>query len=155
MEPILSWHSPEHNFNRKSADWYWILGAITLGAAFLAFYFHNFIFGIFILLAGLIVGILSFHDTPIVPISISAAGITLGRNMYAFKSFQSFWIETDHVHGTHIFLKSLSSFRPLVTIPVNEEVDLDDLHEVLLHFLDEEYLEESIVHKWFDKIISY
>lgn len=155
MEPIMEWHSPEHNFDRKSADWYWILGAITLAAAFLAIFFHNIIFGIFILLAGAIVGILSYHDTPIVPITLSAAGISIGRNLYMFKSLDSFWIETDHLHGPHIFLKSRSNLRPLITVPINDEVDLDDVREVLLHFLDEEYLEESLIHKWFDKILSY
>ena len=45
METILEWHSPEHHFDKKGNDWYWILGVIVLGASVLAFYFGNFLFG--------------------------------------------------------------------------------------------------------------
>jgi len=51
METILEWHSPEHHFDKKSKDWYWILGVFALGASILAFYFDNFLFGVFILIA--------------------------------------------------------------------------------------------------------
>ena len=43
-ETILEWISPEHHFDRKANDWYWILGVITLGASVLAFYFDDFLF---------------------------------------------------------------------------------------------------------------
>lgn len=154
MEPIIEWSSPEHNFARKSTDWYWILGAITFCITVVSFYFHNIIFGIFALLAGIIVGMLSYRETPIVPITVQQFGITVGRNLYPFKSLESFWLEDDHVHGPHIFLKSTNSFRPLITIPINEEVDLGSLQEILSNFLDEEYLQESILHRWFDKVLK-
>ena len=48
METILEWHSPEHHFDRKANDWYWILGIVCVAAAVLAFYFDNFLFGIFV-----------------------------------------------------------------------------------------------------------
>lgn len=154
MEPILEWQSPEHNFARKSTDWYWILGAIILCIVVVSFYFNNFIFGIFALIAGIVLGALSYIETPIVKVSIQTTGIAIGRNLYPFKSLESFWLEDDHVHGPHIFLKSNNSFRPLITIPVNKEVDLENLHEILSNFLDEEYLQESLLHRWFDKLLA-
>jgi len=154
METILEWHSPEHHFDRKTNDWYWILGIIVLGSAVLAFYFGNFLFGIFIIIAGLTIGMLSYRETKIVPIKITTRGIIFGKFLYPWMSYQSFWIEDEHVHGYRILMRPVSSYLPLTVVPVDEEVDLNDVRDVLLEFLEEEFLEESLVHKWFDKILA-
>lgn len=153
-EIILEWHSPEHHFDKKTNDWYWALGIICLGATILAFYFNNLLFGVFIIIAGLTVGMLSYKETKIVPIKITAKGVVFGRHLYPWVANRSFWIEDEHTHGARILLHPTNSFLPLTTIPVNEEVDLNDVREVILEFLEEEFLQESLVHRWFDKILA-
>jgi len=154
METILEWHSPEHHFDKKSNDWYWILGVITLGASVLAFYFNDFLFGIFIIIAGLTIGMLSYKETKIVSIKVTSKGIIFGKFLYPWASFRSFWIEDEHTHGARILMHPVSSYLPLTIVPVNGEVDLNDVRDTLLEFLAEEFLAESLVHKWFDKIIA-
>jgi hypothetical protein len=153
-ETILEWHSPEHHFDKKSNDWYWILGVIVLGAAVLAFYFGDFLFGIFIIIAGVTIGFLSYKETRILPVRIVPKGIIFGRQLYPWMSYRSFWIEDEHTHGARILLNPTNSISPLVVIPINEEVDLNDVRDVLLEFLAEEFLAESVVHKWIDKLIA-
>jgi len=153
-ETILEWHSPEHHFDKKNNDWYWILGVICIGSSVLAFYFNNFLFGIFIIIAGLTLGMLSYRDTKIIPIKIVSKGIILGRRLYPFASYRSFWIEDEHTHGYRILMHPLNSYLPLTVIPINEEVDLNDVRDILLEFLAEEFLAESLLHKWFDKILA-
>jgi hypothetical protein len=154
METILEWHSPEHHFDRKTNDWYWILGVICLGASVLAFYFNNFLFGVFIIIAGATIGMLSYRETKIVPIKISTKGVVFGKYLYPWMSYRSFWIEDEHVHGYRILMRPVNSYLPLTVIPVNEEVNLNDVREVLLEFLAEEFIEESLIHKWFDKLLA-
>lgn len=154
METILEWHSPEHHFDKKSNDWYWILGIIAVGASVLAFYFDNFLFGVFILIAGFTIGMLSYKETKVVPIKVTAKGIVFDKAFYPWLSYKSFWIEDEHVHGARILLQPQKNYLPLVVIPVNEEVDLNDVHDILSEFLEEEFLAESVVHKWFDKLIA-
>lgn len=154
METILQWHSPEHHFDRKTNDWYWILGVIALGSAVLAFYFGNFLFGIFIIIAGLTIGMLSWRETRVVPIKITTKGMIFGKYLYPWMSYRSFWIEDEHVHGNRILMHPTSSYLPLTIIPIDEEVDLNDVRDILLEFLEEEFISESVVHKWFDKIIA-
>ena len=153
-QTILEWQSPEHHFDKKTNDWYWILGIIVLGAAVLAFYFDNFLFGIFIIIAGLTIGMLSYKETKTVTVKITAKGIVFGKSLYPWMSYRSFWIEDEHIHGYRILMHPTNSYLPLVVIPVNEEVDLNDVREILLDFLAEEFLEESLVHKWFDKLLA-
>ncbi|HKZ38239.1 MAG TPA: hypothetical protein VJ184_11340 [Chryseolinea sp.] len=154
METILEWNSPEHHFDKKANDWYWVLGAITLGASVLAFYFGNFLFGIFIIIAGVTVGMLSYKETKVVTTKIVPKGIVFGRQLYPWTSYRSFWIEDEHVHGARILMHPVSSLLPLTIIPINEEINLNDVRDVLLEFLDEEFLKESIIHKWFDTILA-
>lgn len=153
-ETILEWISPEHHFDKKANDWYWILGVITLGASVLAFYFDDFLFGIFIIITGLTIGMLSYRETKTVPIKITTKGMVFGKFLYPWMSFRSFWIEDEHVHGARILMHPTSSYLPLTVIPINEEIDLNDVRETLLEFLEEEFLKESLVHKWFDKILA-
>jgi hypothetical protein len=154
METILEWHSPEHHFDRKANDWYWVLGIICLGASVLAFYFGNFLFGIFIIIAGATVGMLSYRETKTVLIKVTNKGMIFGNFLYPWASFRSFWIEDEHIHGNRILMHPVNSYMPLTIIPVNEEVDLNDVRDTLLEFLPEEFLEESLVHKWFDKLLA-
>jgi hypothetical protein len=153
-ESILEWHSPEHHFDRKTIDWYWILGIVCIAVSVLAFYFGNFLFGIFVIIAGGTIGLLSYMETKVVPIKLTTKGIIFSNKLYPWESYRSFWIEDDHLHGARILLHPTRSYLPLMVVPVNEEVDLNDVQEILLEFLEEEFLEESIVHKWFDKLLA-
>jgi hypothetical protein len=152
LETLAEWQSPEHHFDQRSKDWYWILGIVALGSAILAFYFDNFLFGIFILLAAFTIGFLSYKETRDVSVKVTDKGIVFHRYLYAFRSHHSFWIDDEHLRGARILLRPTNSFLPLTAIPVAEEVDLNELRELLLQFLDEEFLEESFIHRLFDKI---
>lgn len=150
----MEWHSPEHHFDKKANDWYWILGIVVIGGGFLAFYFENFLFGIFIVVAGFALGMLSYKETKVVPIKIVSKGIVFDKQLYPWASYRSFWIEDEHIHGYRILMHPTSAYLPLTVIPINEEVDLNEVRDTLLEFLEEEFLEESLVHKWFDKILA-
>ncbi len=154
-EIFLEWQSPEHRFDRKSADWYWILGILCAGSSFLAFYFDNYPFGVFIIIAGITVGFLSYKETRVSNIQVTKKGIIFGNKLYPWSSYSMFWIEEEHMHGTHILMHPVSQILPLINIPVSEEIDPENLREVLSLFLQEEYLQESIFHKWFDKLLSF
>lgn len=154
MQILLEWQSPEHRFDKKSADWYWILGIVSTAIAVLSFYFGNLLFGIFIIIAAFTVGMLSYKDTKVVLIRITSKGIAFDRHFYPWRSYQSFWIEDDHIHGPRILISPINTFLPLASVPINEEIDLNELRDILIEFLEEEPLQESIIHRWFDKLLA-
>ncbi len=153
-ETLIEWTSPEHHFEKKSKDWYWALGIIALAIAVLSFYFGNFLFGILVIVGGITLSILSYKETRTIEVRVTQAGIVLDKYLYPWSSYQYFWIEDDHIHGSRILLNPKNTFLPLVIVHINEEVNLDDLRETMLQFLEEGYLRESIIHEWFDKLIS-
>jgi hypothetical protein len=152
LETIVEWQSPEHHYDSRTNDWYWILGIVAVGGAVLAFFFDNFLFGIFILLSAFTVGFLSWRETKDVGVKITNKGIVFHKHLYPFRSHRSFWIDDEHHRGARILLHPTSSFLPLTVVPVADNIELNELRELLLEFLDEEHLEESFVHRLFDKI---
>ncbi len=151
-DSILEWQAKEHHYENRSTDWYWMFGIICVAAATLSIYFGNLLFGIFIIVAGFTIFILSYKETKIVTIKIMHEGVVFGNSLYPFSSYKSFWIDTDHVHGSRILMHPKNSLIPLTSVPVAEEIDLEDLHSLLSQFLEEEFLEESLIHKLFDKV---
>ena len=151
-EALKHWQSHEHRRPEKQRDWFWILGIIAVAGAVLAFYFDNTIFGIFILIAGLALGLNHYRKPDEVSVTITGRGITFGKYLYPFASYRSFWIEDDHIHGPRILMHPTNNFLPLLAIPISEDEDIDDVRDILLEFLHEEFLEESLVHKLFDKL---
>jgi len=112
------------------------------------------LFGVFIIIAGITLGMLSYKETKIIPVKIVHKGIIFGKQLHPWLSYRSFWIEDEHPHGFRILMHPTSSYLPITIIPVNEEIDLNDIRDILLEFLEEEFMEESLVHKWFDKILA-
>jgi hypothetical protein len=152
LESIVEWQAPEHHFDKRTADWYWILGIIALAGAVLSFYFGNFLFAIFILLGGFTIGFLSYRETKDVTVKVTNKGIVFHKFLYEFRSHKSFWIEDDHTRGPRLLMHPLGTLSTLTVIPISEEIDLEQLRDLLLNFLDEEMLQESLVHRLFDKI---
>lgn len=148
--PLIEWRDYAHNYVEHTKDWFWILGIVTIGGAVLAFFFHNYLFGIFILLAGLVLGLLAGRKPKVVSSFVTPRGITVGDIHYPFSNFHSFWVETDHMHGTRILLHPTNSFLPLTAIMVEENVDHEHLSDVLNDYLDEVPMRESAVHRLFD-----
>ena len=153
-ETILEWQSPEHHFDRKNNEWYWGLGIGAIGIAVLCFYFNNFLFGIFIIISAFTIGLLSYKETRAVNVKITHRGIVVGRQLYEWSSYQDFWIEDEHTNGARILLRPMSDWLPLTTIHINENIDLNELREILLEFLEEDFIKETILHDWFHKIIA-
>src|SRR6185503_10371095 len=105
---------------------------------------------IFILLAGLVLGLLARRKPRVVPIKITPRGIIVGDLQYSFDSYLSFWIEVDHMHGPRVLLHPKSSALPLTAIMIGDNVDLDHVADILNDYLEEVPMKESAVHRLFD-----
>lgn len=152
MESIIEWYSFDHPPHQKTNDWYWILGIVALAGAVLSFYFGNILFGIFVIVGALAVGLISARKPKEVRVAVTHRGIIMGNYEYPYSSYKSFWIEDDHLHGARILLHPVSTFLPLLSIPVSDEVNLEELRDTINDYLDEQFLRESAIHRLFDKL---
>lgn len=141
----LNWSAPEYHHYKRSTDWFWAVGIITICIAVLAFVFDNALFGVLILLSA---GILVFYAIRVpedVNYEINKRGIIVGKELHPYLTIESFWIET-RGHEPKIILKSKKAIMPYIIIPLHDD-SVDEVALILREFLEEVELSEPASHK--------
>lgn len=145
MEESLKWSAPEYHHYKRSTDWFWAVGIITICISILAFVFNNALFGVLILLSA---GILIFYTLRIpeeIQYEINRRGIMVGKELHPYLTIESFWIETRN-NDPKIIFKSKKAIMPYIIIPIHND-DVDEMTAVLREFLEEKELAEPASHK--------
>jgi hypothetical protein len=134
-EPLVSWSAPEHYYVEKRADWYWIVGIITLALAAVAFIFGAIITGIFVLVAAAALVVHASRPPRIVYHEVNDRGVVVHDKLYPFLTLDSFWIPHDEF-PTKIIMKSRKLFMPYIVIFI-EEIDPEEVREIMLKYIAE------------------
>lgn len=134
----MEWEAHEYEHKHRSQDWFWAVGIISVSIAVAAVIFGNVILGILILVGAFSLTIFANRPPSIQHVILDESGITRGKIHYPFQTLESFWIDSQHSHKK-IILKSEKTFMPLIVIPIGEGVDMDQIHDILIQFLEEEY----------------
>lgn len=145
MEDSLKWSAPEYHHYQRSTDWFWAVGIITISISLLAFFFHNALFGVLILLSA---GILIFYTIRVpedVEYEINRRGVMVNKDLHPYLTIESFWLET-RTGEPKIILKSKKAVMPYIIIPVHED-SADEIADVLRQFLEEKEMQEPTSHK--------
>lgn len=141
----LSWHTHEYFHTEKSADWYWIVGIITISIAVISIILNDVIFAILIIISSFTLSLFASKRPNIVQVNIDNLGVTVGRTRYPYGNLESFWIEMEG-HYPRILIKSKKVFMPYIVIFI-EEIDPERIHAALLTHLKEEVHTEPFLEK--------
>ncbi len=153
----ISWHAPEHEHHEHSPDWYWVMSIMTVALAIVFFILNNILLSIILLLG---VGTLLYHalERPrVLKYELSRKGVRAGNRLYPWESLQSFWImEGDekprYPISAKILIISKKQFMPHIVVPLGDEVNHEDVHEILSTYIDEEYQLEPIYDRIMRKV---
>lgn len=143
---LVEWETPEYEYREKSSDWFFAVGIIGLALALVALIFANILLSILIGLATFVLIMYSRRVPEIIRVGISTKGVRVGKEFFPYNSLDSFWVEEEE-DGT-VFLSLLSKERTLrqhITLYVPQEIAADDLKDLMIEFLDEEYHEPSLM----------
>lgn len=132
----LTWQTIEYLHSKKTSDWYWIVGAITVSIALIAIILNNIIFAILIIVASFTLVLFASKPPEILDVEISTAGIHLNEVYYPYSELESFWIELQDQHPK-IIIKSKKVFATYITIFI-EDVPPEEIHDLLRRHLPEE-----------------
>lgn len=124
----LSWQALEYEHRPKTADWFWILGAIVFLGSGLAFYFGNFFFAVFILIAGLAVALHANIPPTLHSYSVREEGLLRDTTLFPFRNIKGYSINQDPFGDTLLLDVNRVAF-PIVTIPLGN-VDKDWIKQV-------------------------
>lgn len=153
MDPAVrsvTWEAREHHHDVKGADWLWALGIIVVASAAAAILLGNLLFGIVILLGGMVMAIMAVQPAKIIPYSVTQRGIRVEDRLYPYSTLDCFFIDEDHPLGAQLLIKSEKMLMPLIVMPIPEEY-LDEIEELLSARLPEEHLEEP----FFSKLLEF
>lgn len=146
MEKIsLSWEAPEYQHYKRSNDWFWAVGIITICIATLSFIYHNALFGILIVISAIILVYFTLREPEIVTYSLNQKGLYINNSFISYASIEAYWIET-HGDEPKLILKTKKNFQPIIAIPVHEE-SVSELDSFLEQYLEEKELREPASHK--------
>lgn len=144
----ITWEALDHIKEENSSDWFWIVGIIATGVAVLSIYFGNILFAILVLIATFAIFTQSHREPNMVNFEVNRQGVVVKNTLYPYVTLESYnVIDEDGWDRDRILLKSKKLFMPMIVIPLGEFVDVDEVREYLLEYLDEEALEESVFEK--------
>ena len=146
MDPI-TWQAREFHYYKKSADWYWILGIISVVGAVLAIVLGgaNLLFAALILFAGVALGIMGAKRPGMIEYEANERGVVAGDTLYIYQALDSFWIDP-RSDDPRLILKSQKTYLPYIIIHI-ENIDPETVRAYLLQFLPEEPMQEPLSHK--------
>lgn len=131
----IVWETQEYEFTPKSRDWYWVVGIVAGGVVIASFIAGNVLFGILIAVAAFTVMLFGARPPQKIHAEITSQGISLNHEFHAFKSLESFWINTQG--QPVIIFKSRRTFSPYLIVPL-EYLNPENTREFLVTYLKEE-----------------
>ncbi len=145
-EDSFEWEVPEHEQSHKTWDWYVTVPTIFISLVVVSFFFENYLFAVFVLIAGFALVFYAHRDPDILNVTIGERGVRINDSFYPFSSLTAFAFEEKEGHDL-LLLRSERFFAPLITIPIPHSIDIEDVADFLLDFLDEEELFEPLSQK--------
>jgi hypothetical protein len=142
----VEWEAHQYEYKERSQDWFWAVGIVAVSIAVASIIFGNFIFGLLVIVSAFALTLFINREPETVHITLNEFGVTKGKVHYPYESLHSFWIELDHSHQK-IMLRSEKFFMPLIIIPLDDRVDVENVHEILSHFIQEEHHAPPLVER--------
>ncbi len=125
MEPIR-WNALEFEHKEKTNDWYWTVGVISLGVSVWRFWVADYMFGVFVLLAGLCLILLGGHKPEYVDIVVDEDGILIGHNLYLWSNVSGYAMVVSGGKAT-LLLETNRKIVPVIDLKIPETVSVETL----------------------------
>lgn len=139
----ISWSAEEYEHSRKSNEWYWSLGVITLALATAALLLKNILFASFIVLAGFTAALYGVKKPKVVKFTIGARGAQIDDKIYPYENLKSFWIKYDPPQKKELEIISKKLFMPRLILPLGD-ADPNEIRAILIRALKEEETKDSL-----------
>ncbi|HMP67257.1 MAG TPA: hypothetical protein PKA60_00710 [Candidatus Paceibacterota bacterium] len=153
IKKSIAWEALNHIKTERSGDWFWIVGVIAVGIAILAIFFDNFLFAFLVILATFTAFLLAHSAPRMIKYEINYRGIRIGESLYTFSGLESFWIiDEDGYERDRILFKSKKLFMPIITVPLGEHSDMEEIRNFLLEYLKEDEMHEPLSEILMDRL---
>lgn len=143
---VLRWSAYEHEHVPRGSDWFWALGIVAVSAALTSILFHDILFGVIILIAAAILGMLANVPPDLMEFEVSDRGVRVGGTMHRFEEIISFWVEEEGGDRPMLLVDTTKMMAPNLIIPL-ENIDPHAVRTFLQNHANEVPMKEPLAHK--------
>lgn len=148
QEEKIVWKGYEFEYKEKTADWFWAVSIIIISIASIAIIYNNYLFALFIVLAGIISLMTSKKEPSYRIYRLDNKGLSIGNRLYPYKELKSFYIVDGAFTAPKLLLRSTGTLSQILVIPIETDmVNSETIKQFLVDYLPEEDLHEPIPHK--------
>lgn len=145
--PRIAWEAPEFEHRPKDQLWYWVSMVVALLLLGLAVWQKNFFFGIFIVIAEVLVIVWGSYEPQVIKFEVNERGLHIGDKSYPMRELRAFAADIEGVLDSEhpeIVIHFEHHFRPTLRIKVPARW-LPDVRRTLRHHIPEEHFEPGFV----------
>ncbi len=120
----ITWSAPEYHYYEKGAQWHGALAVITGALALVALWQRNFLFAIFIVLAGFLVSSWGKRAPKTVPFSLREKELTINsKQTHLYEKCEGFAIIETPDHPIELVFKTRERLHPSLRIIISPEME--------------------------------
>ena len=149
MESI-HWTTLEFEEKERHPDWIWTAGLVFALAAVLAFFYNDIFFGIFLILAGVVVIMYAVRAPRELNVVLNDKGISINDELVPYERIRQFWLDETGKQDKLLLLVT-GSIVPIMAVML-DGVAADTIRQYLAPRLKEQELRESLSVKIFEHI---
>jgi len=143
----MQWKAFEYEYREHSNNWFTSVWIIAFAIFITTYLQNNVLFGILILLFAFSASIFATRRPNLIRIYLNHEEIQIADKNIDLRTIYSFCIDENK-----ILLKSRQKTKALIIIPLEPQVDREEIKEYLIESLKEEELHESILHLLLEKL---
>ncbi|HXK37741.1 MAG TPA: hypothetical protein VJ579_01610 [Candidatus Paceibacterota bacterium] len=141
----MQWSTPTAHIQKKSNDWFASLIVITGALIFVSILTSNYIVALLILSTA--VALIIAHSAPHLAqnVELRTGGIIVGNTLTPWDTLESFALQ-EYFGIPRLLLLSKKHWMPIISIPIAEDVNIEELREVVEEVLPEKDIHEPFLH---------
>ncbi len=117
----ISWRAAEYDHFEKGGGWYLSVGGVALILFIVALWQKNFFFGIFILLAAIMVISLANKKPSVLDFKLTGEGCHLGKEFYSYDRLENFSLRNRPNRLDEIIFRKKSTFNPYIRVLIDNQ----------------------------------
>lgn len=136
----ISWRAAEYEQSRQDPFHFWLI----MGGFFIVFVFalwqRNFLFAIFIALAGLMIIVFRRTKPQILEFKINDDGVRIGdNNFYSYDKFENFSTRSNSNRLDEIVFRKKSTINPYLRVPIDSKLMIEAKNRLGQNLSEVEY----------------
>ncbi len=146
-QTVLRWSAYEHEFIEREGDWFIALGIAAACLAVVSILFHDVLFAIVIIAAGVAIGVHARVVPELTEFEISERGVRVDGVLHRYHEILAFWVEDEtYRERPLLMIDTTKIMSPNIIIPI-EHIDPRLVRAYLIEHVPEMHMKEPIAHQ--------